>query len=138
MITLRYSEEFASEMRTKVDKPGVKMFLIEALSDFEVDLEQRPERFLRHLQENGRGLMIALEKYGKVQITRGENRKSAPRYFIRFMNAPEYILVATCDATKEFYSMGVVPHLSFTAVVSLSAELSRLTQASQPRVDGRM
>ena len=138
MINLRFAPEFAEDLKAKVQMPGVKLFLAEALGAFQADLQARPDRFLRHLQQNGRGLMLALEKHGKVQITRGESQKLVPRYFVRFLNAPEFIFVATCDAPDDFYAEGVVPSLSFTAVVSLAQEMARMSQGAQPKNDQRM
>lgn len=138
MIELRFSREFGEDMKSKVEMPGVKLFLTEALACFQADLQARPERFLRHLQQNGRGLLIGLEKHGKVQITRGESQKLVPRFFVRFLNAPEFVFVATCDAIDDFYAAGAVTSLSFTAIVSLAEEMSRLTHAAHAKAAQRM
>jgi hypothetical protein len=62
-----------------------------------------------------------LEEQGRVQIARGEGGQWAPRFMIRFVNAPQYVFLATCEP-EGYESLGEVAYMGFIAVVKLGDE----------------
>jgi hypothetical protein len=126
-MTFRYAPEFTEDLKRIVAKPGVRIFLAEALAELDREVCSREERFLAQLRV-GASVIVGLESKGKAQIVRGEDREGRPRYLTRFLGAPHFVLVATREAearAEEPQACAQGRKLAFTAIVELGEEIAK-------------
>lgn len=125
----KYSEDFSLDLQTVIDKPGVRIFVIEALSELEDYMLGASPRFLRGIQ-TGQVATVSLSEKGVVQIMRTQGVGFVPRYLLRFMGAPRYVMVGLCDMESDFWSEGEVRSLCFTAVVEIAKAMDSRARVS--------
>lgn len=142
-MSFRYAPEFSEDLKRIVGKPGARIFLAEALGELEKEISAREDRFLGAMRV-GLSTMVGLEAKGKAQIVRGEDRDGRPRYLVRFLGAPSYVLVAVRDGavvrdeTRLVAPMAQALRLAFTAIVELSEEIARNSTSRKEAPVSRM
>lgn len=135
-VMFKFSEDFSQDLRTVIDKPGVRVFVVEALAELEDYMLGASPRFLRGIQ-TGQVATVNLSEKGVVQIMRTQGVAFVPRYLLRFMGAPRYVMVGLCDLESDFWAEGEVRSLCFTAVVEIAKAMdTRARLSDEQNVSG--